>query len=140
MTARGVKRAVADAWAWLRYRFDKGPPHQRLGRLGERLAANLLRAEGCRIVSRNQKISGHEVDIIAAEGDVLVFVEVKTRSGGGFGKPEEAVNRRRQKRLKAAGWMYLARLGRPASLRFDVVSVDFSRNPRGELTLIRNAF
>lgn len=140
MTPRGLARAVADTWARLLHRFDQGPPHQRLGRLGERLAANLLRAEGLRILARNQKISGHEVDIIAADGDLVVFVEVKTRSGGGFGRPEEAVNHRRQKRLKAAGQMYLSRLKKRVSLRFDVVSVDFSRNPRGEVTHIRNAF
>ena len=130
-----------DAIARIRHKFGRGPDHLRLGRLGEDLAANMLVGQGYRLVERNLKVGGREVDIIAVEGDHLVFVEVKTRSGSSFGHPLLAVDRKRRTRLRQAAAIYTSRRGlRPASIRFDIVVVDFESSPKAKVELIRNAF
>jgi putative endonuclease len=106
-----------------------------VGRFGERLAADHLEAAGLEILSRNWRCREGEVDIVARDGTVLVFVEVKTRSSRAFGTPAEAVDRTKSARIRqlALRWIMAQReLGEPAfwaSVRFDVVSV--VRGPRG---------
>src|SRR6218665_2831957 len=78
-----------------------------LGRRGEDLAAAHLRACGMTMVERNGRCARGEIDIIAHDGDETVFVEVKTRSGGGWGHPFESITPAkvaRLRRLAAAGW------------------------------------
>jgi putative endonuclease len=89
----------------------------------EDAAARILRRAGYRILERNFRTKVGEIDIIAQEGDVLCFIEVKGRSALGFGLPEEAVNLEKQRRiLRAAEWFLLRRKGETAC-RFDVVSI-----------------
>ncbi|MFN2518487.1 MAG: YraN family protein [Jatrophihabitantaceae bacterium] len=98
-----------------------------VGRFGEQLAAAYLRDAGLTILERNWRCSAGELDIVALDGDVLVFVEVKTRSSTAYGDPAEAVNRVKAARLRALALHWLAehRDGNPywSQLRFDVVSV-----------------
>jgi putative endonuclease len=112
----------------------------RLGALGEEAAAELLRKAGYRIVARNHRCSRGEVDVIAEKGDLLVFVEVRTRATAAFGGPEETVGTRKQRRVIAAARDYLAqRRGPPKAARFDVIAVvDGSAGPA--LTHFENAF
>jgi putative endonuclease len=112
----------------------------RFGALGEDAAAELLRKAGYRIVARNHRCSRGEVDVIAEKGDLLVFVEVRTRATAAFGGPEETVGTRKQRRVIAAARDYLAqRRGPPKAARFDVIAV--VDGPSGAaLTHFENAF
>jgi len=115
--------------------------HIKLGRAGEDLAVKALLADGYKIKERNAKVSKREVDIIATDGDLLVFVEVKTRSNRSFGKPLEAVDNRRRKRLRQAAEIYLLKKKfKGVSVRFDVVSVDFTDGIKPEIEIVKNAF
>lgn len=110
-------------------------PRQRLGRDGEARAEAFLRDKGLTILARRWRCRSGEIDLIAEEGAWLVFVEVKTRAGEGFGRPAEAIDARKQRRLARAALTYLQAedaLERPC--RFDVVEVD------EELRHIEDAF
>src|SRR5256885_7044701 len=96
----------------------------RFGALGEEAAAELLRKAGYRIVARNHRCSRGEVDVIAEKGDLLVFVEVRTRATAAFGGPEETVGVRKQRRVIAAARDYLAQRRRRAEgARVDGIAV-----------------
>jgi len=110
-----------------------------LGQRGERKAARLLRRMGMRIIRRNYKSPPGEVDIIAMDGDTLVFVEVKTRKGTAFGSPLEAVDGRKQKRLTGAALFYLSGLTDPPPARFDVITIVIN-GWRSEIEHIPDAF
>ena len=112
----------------------------RFGALGEDAAADLLRSGGYRIVTRNHRCARGEIDLIAEKGELLVFVEVRTRATAAFGGPEETVNQRKQRRVIAAARDYLAQRRGPAkAARFDVIAVvDGPDGPA--LTHFENAF
>jgi putative endonuclease len=114
--------------------------HLTLGTLGEDLAVNALVEKGYRIVARNHIISGHEIDVIAMDGDMLVFVEVKTRSNRDYGKPLESIGYKRVKRLRKAAELYLAKGKiKGVSVRFDAVSVEMT-GEKAVVEVVRNAF
>jgi putative endonuclease len=93
-----------------------------LGAEGEERAARHLTGRGWRILARNARAEGVEIDLVAARGDLIAFVEVKTRRTRRAGAPEEAVDRRKQLRLVrgAAAWLREQR-ARPGRVRFDVI-------------------
>ncbi|MEW6338010.1 MAG: YraN family protein [Acidobacteriota bacterium] len=102
-------------------------PRRSRARRGESLAAAWLRLKGYRIEARNWRCAAGEIDLIAWDGDTLVFVEVKARAGRTAGAPEEAVDRRKQERLVRLAEIYLSRLGDQApECRFDVIAVEGS--------------
>ncbi|MBI3268512.1 MAG: YraN family protein [Planctomycetes bacterium] len=110
------------------------------GRQGEELAAAFLVRQGYRIVERNFRCKVGEIDIVAVEGRVVCFVEVKARAGAGFGDPIDAVDRGKQRRLIRAARLYatqkrLAGIG----LRYDIVSVRLDATPPA-VQLFRAAF
>lgn len=113
---------------------------QGLGCRGEELACAFLREKGYLILNRNYRTKTAELDIVAREGEYLVFVEVKSRSSNEFGSPFEAITRRKQSKMILAAQEYLAR-ERPASraARFDVVSVLFERG-KPVIDHLENAF
>lgn len=95
-----------------------------LGKLGEDLAAKYLKNHGYRLIERNFKKRYGEIDIIAVKDTVLVFVEVKTRIGLQFGRPEEAVTTRKLHEVIQTGQYYvLLHPELPASQRIDVVAI-----------------
>jgi putative endonuclease len=110
-----------------------------LGRRGEDAACKALLKEKYKIIARNWRCRLGEIDIIAMDrGKVLCFIEVKARSGGGFGLPEESVTPWKQKRLISIAYSYMESEKRAdCDLRFDVVAVDLGT---GEVRIIRNAF
>ena len=111
-----------------------------LGRRGERAAERHLRRNGYRIVVRNFRAAGAEIDLVAIEGDTLVFVEVKTRRSRAAGAPEEAVDERKQTRMRRAAEVFARRYrADEIEMRFDIVAVDAS-GKRLEIELLRNAF
>lgn len=96
-----------------------------LGRYGEDLAVQHLQAAGLEILARNWRCRAGELDVVARDGTVLVFVEVKARSGIGFGLPAEAVGQAKARRIRhlACAWLVEHRPAGAHDLRFDVVSI-----------------
>ena len=128
---------------WLRHlvRRRKWTPSQALGRRGEDLAHRFLRAKGFIVVARNYRLSSGdaEADIIAWDGATLVFVEVKSRESADFGPPERAIGEEKRAHLLRIAREYTRKTETPwERIRFDVVTVVFSRPPKIEL--IRNAW
>ncbi|MBM3790428.1 MAG: YraN family protein [Acidobacteria bacterium] len=111
------------------------------GRLGERMACRFLLRHGYDILARRFRGHRGELDIVAFEGDVLAFVEVKTRASRRFGEPWEFVDWEKRQRLQrtAEEFIGLHDLGRHAC-RFDVVSVVAPGTALEEISLLRDAF
>jgi putative endonuclease len=100
-----------------------------LGAEGERRAADHLKGRGYRIVARNVRAGGVEMDVIARRGPLLVFVEVKTRRSRSFGSPEEAVDARKRARLIRGATAWLHENGRGVRrARFDVIVCECDEN------------
>ncbi len=119
--------------------FVRGPV--RSGDWGERQAEAALRRAGYRLIGRNVRPDDRdELDLVMRDGDVLVFVEVKTRKNETFGAPAEAVDRRKRHALSRAAVRYLTRLRRPVDFRFDVVEIIGSPGDAPVVRHIRNAF
>jgi putative endonuclease len=93
------------------------------GKKGEELAAEHLRLEGYEILETNWHSNHREVDIIARTEEVLVIVEVKTRTSSKFGEPESFVNKAKQKHLVKAANHYLGKQRLDLEVRFDIISV-----------------
>ncbi len=101
------------------------PATQRLARQGEDWAARYLQARGYRILGRNVRTPYGEIDIVAQDGDQVVFVEVKTRTTRAFGWPEDAITPRKLAHMLAAAEHYLAEHDPQAqwSWRLDVLAL-----------------
>ncbi len=120
------------------------PPRTKiLGAWGEQLAADHLVASGLEVLDRNWTCAEGELDLVAREADgTVVFVEVKTRSGVGFGLPAEAVGRAKARKLRtlACRWLLENRPPGATELRFDVIGVVRLPGAAPELTHLRAAF
>jgi putative endonuclease len=122
--------------AYDRGRADTTVPDRRgeLGRRGEELACERLAALGLRVVERNWRCRSGEIDVVAAGPGLLVFCEVKTRRGHGYGTPAEAVTSAKRARLRRLAAAYLAAVEHPpCTVRFDVVTVTW---PRGAAPVV----
>ncbi len=96
-----------------------------LGRIGEKTATDYLKKKGYKVLHTNYKTRLGEIDIIAKDGENVVFVEVKTRSNEKFGLPSEAVNKRkREKYFKVASEFLIRNHLTNAPCRFDVVEIE----------------
>ena len=114
-----------------------------LGRYGEQLAAEHLTASGMTVLARNWRCAQGELDLVLRDTDgTVVFCEVKTRSGTGFGEPSEAVGRVKARRLRtlACRWLVEQRPPGADAIRFDVVSVVRRRGEAPRVTHLRAAF
>ncbi len=102
----------------------EGDTRRALGAAGERCAAEYLARRGYRVVARNVRVGGVELDLIAVRGPTCVFVEVKTRRAADRGAAEEAVDARKRERLVrgARAWLNAHRADRLRA-RFDVIAV-----------------
>jgi putative endonuclease len=112
--------------------------HQKLGFKGEKIATGFLIKKGFTILQLNYRFKHSEIDIIAKKKDLLVFVEVKTRSGRQFGLPEEAVNHKKTSSIFKAAENFILHIGWEQNIRFDVISI--SINETLEITHIEDAF
>lgn len=112
-----------------------------VGAYGERCAVRHLVESGQRVVVRNWRSNQGEIDIIAWDGDVLAFCEVKTRRGETFGSPAEAVIGAKARRLRrlAAEWLESAGI-EPSEVRFDVIEVCAARRGAARVNQIKAAF
>lgn len=118
-------------------------PTQRRGARHEQLAEQVLVARGYRVIERNWRGGGGEVDRVAWSEGLLCFVEVRSRVGGAGGTPEETVGRTKRMRLIRAAAAYLTRFppGDLPMVRFDVVAVVIDPDSgRPEVRVIENAF
>ena len=112
-----------------------------VGRFGEDVAVRHLTGAGLRILDRNWRCAEGELDIVAEDGDTLVFCEVKTRSGSGFGDPSEAVTAAKSARIRRLSLRWLAAHGIGwHDLRFDVVTVVRRPGASPLVRHLRNAF
>ena len=112
-----------------------------LGEKGEKAAAAFLENRGIEILDMNWKCSYGEADIVAIDGETLVFCEVKTRRSTAAGIPEEAVTPAKQKRYTKIARVYSSRTRRRfASIRFDVIAIYAFSQSQALLRYIRNAF
>lgn len=114
--------------------------HIETGRQGEELAVNYLKKAGFQILETNWRHRRLEVDIIAKDGETLVFVEVKTRSYDYFGRPEEFVDKKKEQHLSQAAAAYMEQTGHEWAIRFDVVSVLLKKNGEWQLEHLPDAF
>ena len=114
---------------------------QQTGIKGEQLAANFLLEQGYELVQLNWRHKHLEVDIIAKNNDVLVFVEVKTRSTNAFGEPEQWVDSKKQKRLIRAANAFVNKHQRIEEVRFDIIAIIIDPNLTApQITHFEDAF
>ncbi len=109
------------------------------GSSSEALALDYLTAQGYRLVKKNHRAKGGEVDLIAYDGEVLCFIEVRSKATEEFGSPLETIDGRKQSRVIRAARDFLTTLPPPwPPMRFDAVGIVLGEPPR--ITLVRNAF
>ncbi|MCH1437855.1 MAG: YraN family protein [Flavobacteriales bacterium] len=97
--------------------------HYELGKIGENSAADFLINKGFTLLHRNWRHGKYEVDIIALDGPLLVFVEVKTRSSYRYGFPDESVNTKKERMLVEAAEIFVEEENRNCEIRFDLISI-----------------
>jgi putative endonuclease len=130
-------------WSLIRRPFEarRLPPHLQRGARGEQIARAHLAAAGITCLTTNFRCRYGEIDMVCRDRDCLVFVEVKTRSGQTWGRPADAVDRKRQLRLSRAALDYLRRIDQPfVKARFDVVEVLLNDDQVQEIRHLPNAF
>lgn len=110
------------------------------GHHGEDLACQYLEKEGYKILERNYRIRGGEIDIVAKDGETLVFIEVKTRWSREYGLPAESMTPWKIKALLKTARFYVAKINwGDREYRLDFVGVDFADNPENpKIELIKN--
>jgi putative endonuclease len=136
--AASGNQVILQFFDWLRdaARRRKWTPSLALGRRGEDLAHRYLRKRGFIIVARNYRLSSGdaEADLIAWDGETLVFVEVKSRGTADFGPPERAIGEEKRRHLLRVAREYSRKTGTEWDrIRFDVVTVVMSKPPVIEL-------
>jgi len=130
-----VRRSLSD---WLRRLF----PKKTLGQRGEAAAARYLRRRGYKILARSDHFGPGELDLVALDGKTIVFVEVKTRQSDVMGRPSEAVDERKQRKLTRLAETFLKRHRlSECHGRFDVIGITWpAKNWFPTIEHIKNAF
>jgi putative endonuclease len=118
------------------------PPAHALGWRAEDLAHRHLQSQGLIVTARNYRLRGtshEELDLVARDGETIVFVEVKSRSSEAFGTPDQAVDQEKRQHLIRVASVYLRAAGKTwKDARFDIITVVFDGKPR--IQHIRDAF
>jgi putative endonuclease len=118
-----------------------GPDRRARGREAEGLAAAFLEARGFEILARNHAVKRGEVDLVAREGEVLCFVEVRSRTSQAQGGPEETIGAAKARRVVAAATDWATRNGGlDRDIRFDVVAVTLVEGEPARIEHFRGAF
>ena len=146
----GLVKFIAGRLRLLRNPLDKiytegqRPSSQRIGQVGENLATRHLKREGMKILYRTFRAThGGEVDIIARDGNILAFVEVKTRTSEDYGRPVDAVNMDKRYLIARGAFEWMRKLGSDGekiNYRFDVVEVLLEKGKKENINLIKGAF
>jgi putative endonuclease len=124
----GFARTLYDLRLWIRDTIPGTGRRLRYGERSEHLAARHLKWRGYKIIARNFRAAGAEIDVIMMDRDTLVFVEVKARMSDGLGPPELSVDDRKQYRIRRAAEIFANRyhrqdLAQERPMRFDVVAI-----------------
>jgi putative endonuclease len=114
--------------------------HLDLGRKGESLAKAHLENAGYEIMDENWTYDRAEIDLIAYKDSIIIFAEVKTRTGNFFGEPEDFVDARKQKLLIKAADEYIYLMNHQGEVRFDIISILFDKQKNYILKHIEDAF
>lgn len=114
--------------------------HNEVGKQGEDLGEKFLAAKGFIILHRNWRHGHCEIDIIALKNEIPHFVEVKTRSGGGYRLPEESVNRTKLRSLLSAANGFLMRNRHYKDFRIDILSIIYHINAEPEYFFIEDVY
>ncbi|MBA4367950.1 MAG: YraN family protein [Desulfobacterium sp.] len=113
---------------------------QQHGEKGESIAVEQLKKNGYKIIERNYRTKMGEIDIIAKDGDVIVFIEVKARQTTSYGNPKYAVTSTKQKKIARTAQVYLKSTNQlDKRARFDVVAIHLKED-RQSIEIIQNAF
>lgn len=105
--------------------------NREIGDIGERMARNHLVLEDYKILESNWRFKRAEIDLIARKDDIIIFIEVKTRSYTYFGQPEEAISPKKEALIMDAAQRYMEKIGHNWAIRFDIISVLLDKS--GEL-------
>ena len=97
--------------------------HNETGQQGEQAAADFLEQKGYQILHKNWRYKRAEIDIVAKDRRTLIFVEVKTRTDYTFGRPENAVDGKKQRLMTQAAIAYMSESGHDGAIRFDILSL-----------------
>ena len=140
----GIARTWYDLRMWIRDTIPGAGRGLLYGERSEHAAARHLKWSGYRIIARNFRAAGAEIDIIAKDRDTIVFVEVKARMRVGVAPPEAQVDERKQERIRRAAEIFARRIRRdevadPPPIRFDVVAISGEGRGR-KLEHLKNAF
>ena len=112
-----------------------------LGKKGEDIATAHLKKNGFQIITRNYRQKSGEIDIIARDGEWLVFIEVKTRKSLRFGHPFEAVTQKKQNQIGRVALDYMTRNKLlDHAVRFDVISIMVNRDGKADIEHLPNCF
>lgn len=114
--------------------------HNDLGRKGESLAKMLLENTGYEILDENWTHGKAEIDLIAYKDRVIIFTEVKTRTGNFFGEPEDFVDNRKQKLMAQAADEYIYLMDHQGEVRFDIIAILFDKQANYTINHIEDAF
>ncbi|GJM36075.1 MAG: UPF0102 protein [Saprospiraceae bacterium] len=114
--------------------------HNDTGHKGEALARKFLENKGYRVLETNWRYRRAEIDIIAKDGEILVFVEVKTRSSTAFGRPEEFVSTKKEQFMIDSASAYMEAIGHNWEIRFDIIAVLLPANAAPEVEHFKDAF
>lgn len=114
--------------------------HLETGQSGELAALHYIENLGYKILAKNWRYKHLEVDIIAMDGSVLLFIEVKTRRSSSFGLPHEAVNYQKQQQLDRAANLYISYIKHKGEIRFDIVSILIDSSNNYQIEHIKDAF
>ncbi len=114
---------------------------QNTGRKGEELAVAYLESKGYTILERNYFFERSEVDLVAYEGQKIIFVEVKTRTGDGYGAPEDSITDQKRRNIFKASeaWLYERKMD-GAPVRFDVISIRDTKQSAPDIKHFEGAF
>ncbi len=133
-----------NLWHWIKSRLIKHTPqpiHLVRGKLGEQAAKKYLRGRGLKFITANFESPRGEIDLIFADEDCLVFVEVKTRSSEEWTRPSASVNARKRRLLSLTALDYLKLLHYPPiRVRFDIVEVLLQEGRVHEVRHLPNSF
>jgi putative endonuclease len=114
--------------------------HNAIGKKGETLAKSFLEEKGYEILETNWRYRRAEVDIIAMDGQVMVFVEVKTRSDDTLSQPEESITAQKELLMADAASAYMEKSGHDWEIRFDFISIVLQSDQHYNLEHFKDAF
>lgn len=114
--------------------------NKEIGSKGENLATDFLISKGYTILERNWRFKKAEIDIIAKDTNVLIFIEVKTRSYSFYGEPESFVDKRKKKFIADAASQYMQQINYDWAIRFDIIGILLKKDKAPIISHFKDAF